>query len=109
VLTATELLRQRATRSHTRAELSFYPARSGNIYYELSPYLLPEAQTVGTTHGSPWEYDTHVPLLWLAAGIRPGRYPDNVSVSDLAPTLSALLGIAAPSGTQGRVLREMLP
>ena len=109
VLTATELLRQRADRSHSRAELSFYPARSGNIYYELSPYLLPEAQTVGTTHGSPWEYDTHVPLLWLGAGIRPGRYPDNISVSDLAPTLSALLGIPPPSGSQGRVVSEMLP
>jgi hypothetical protein len=109
VLTATELLRQRAHRSHSRAELSFYPGRSGNIYYELSPYLLPEAQTVGTTHGSPWEYDTHVPLLWLGAGIRPGRYTDNISISDLAPTLSALLGIPPPSGSQGRVLSEMLP
>jgi predicted AlkP superfamily pyrophosphatase or phosphodiesterase len=108
-LTATELLRQRAARTHSRAELSFYPGRSGNIYYELSPYLLPEAQPVGTTHGSPWEYDTHVALVWLGGGIRPGTYGGNVSVADLAPTLSALLGIPAPSGSQGRVLKEMLP
>ena len=108
-LTATELLRQRAARTHSRAELSFYPARSGNIYYELSPYLLPEAQPVGTTHGSPWEYDTHVPLVWFAAGIRAGTYDGNVSVADLAPTLSALLDVPAPSASQGRVLSEMLP
>lgn len=108
-LTATELLRERAIQSHTRAELSFYPGRSGNIYYELSPYLLPEPKPEGTTHGSPWDYDTHVPLLWLESGIRPGAYNGNVSVADIAPTLSSLLGIRAPSGSQGRVLKEMLP
>ncbi len=108
-LTATELLRERAAASHTRAELSFYPGRSGNVYYELSPYLLPEAQQQGTTHGSPWAYDTHVPLLWLETGIRAGAYTGNVSVADIAPTLSALLGIPSPSGSQGRVLKEMLP
>jgi predicted AlkP superfamily pyrophosphatase or phosphodiesterase len=108
-LTATELLRERAAASHTRAELSFYPGRSGNVYYELSPYLLPEAQQQGTTHGSPWAYDTHVPLLWLETGIRAGAYTGNVSVADIAPTLSSLLGIPAPSGSQGRVLKEMLP
>jgi arylsulfatase A-like enzyme len=107
-LTATELQRERAGNSHSRAELSFYPPRSGNIYYELSPYLLPEAQAQGTTHGSPWEYDSHVPMLWLASGIQPGTYSQAVWVADLAPTLSALLGIPAPSAAQGRVLKEML-
>jgi predicted AlkP superfamily pyrophosphatase or phosphodiesterase len=108
-LTATELLRERAAASHTRAELSFYPGRSGNVYYELSPYLLPGPTPEGTTHGSPWSYDTHVPLLWLQKGIRPGTYTGSVSVADVAPTLSSLLGIPAPSGSQGRVLKEMLP
>jgi predicted AlkP superfamily pyrophosphatase or phosphodiesterase len=108
-LTATDLLRERTTASRSRAELSFYPGRSGNVYYELSPYLLPEPKPEGTTHGSPWGYDTHVPLLWLETGIRPGTYPGNVSVADIAPTLSSLLGIPAPSGSQGRVLKEMLP
>ncbi|HEY4649543.1 MAG TPA: alkaline phosphatase family protein, partial [Gemmatimonadales bacterium] len=98
-LTATELQRERASNSHSRAEFSFYPPRSGNIYYELSPYLLPEPKSQGTTHGSPWEYDTHVPMLWLASGIRPGNYGDSVGVADLAPTLSALLGIPAPSAS----------
>jgi predicted AlkP superfamily pyrophosphatase or phosphodiesterase len=108
-LTATDLLRERATRTHSRAELSFYPGRSGNVYYELSPYLLPEPKPEGTTHGSPWGYDTHVPLLWLESGVRPGAYNGNVSVADIAPTLSSLLEIPAPSGSQGRVLKEMLP
>jgi predicted AlkP superfamily pyrophosphatase or phosphodiesterase len=108
-VTATDLQRERAAASHSRAELSFYPGRSGNVYYELAPYLVPESRPEGTTHGSPWGYDTHVPLLWLEQGIRPGVYQGNVSVADIAPTLSSLLGIPAPSGSQGRVLKEMLP
>lgn len=108
-VTATDLQRERAAASHSRAELSFYPGRSGNVYYELAPYLVPESRPEGTTHGSPWGYDTHVPLLWLEQGVRPGVYRGNVSVADIAPTLSSLLGIPAPSGSQGRVLKEMLP
>jgi predicted AlkP superfamily pyrophosphatase or phosphodiesterase len=108
-VTATDLQRERAIASHSRAELSFYPGRSGNVYYELTPYLIPESRPEGTTHGSPWGYDTHVPLLWLEQGIRPGVYQGSVSVADIAPTLSSLLGIPAPSGSQGRVLKEMLP
>jgi predicted AlkP superfamily pyrophosphatase or phosphodiesterase len=107
-LTATELRQQRNLGVHSRAELSFYPARSGNIYYELRPNQLPERQRMGTTHGSPWAYDTHVPLLWFGPGIHPGMHHAPVSVSDLAPTVSALLGIHEPSGSEGRVLEEML-
>lgn len=105
-LTATELLRQRKEGTHSSAELSFYPGRSGNIYYVFRPYLLPER--TGATHGSPWRYDTHVPLLWFGAGISPGRYSGAVSIADIAPTLSAILGISKPHGSQGRVLNEML-
>jgi predicted AlkP superfamily pyrophosphatase or phosphodiesterase len=107
-ITASELRQQRNLGMHTSAELSFYPSRSGNIYYQLVPNLLPERQRAGTTHGSPWAYDTHVPLLWFGPGIHPGVYRTPASVSDLAPTLSALLGIPEPSGSRGRVLEEML-
>jgi predicted AlkP superfamily pyrophosphatase or phosphodiesterase len=107
-ITATELARLRSSGSHTRAELSFYPGRSGNVYYELAPYVVAEPKPEGTTHGSPWEYDTHVPLLWFGAGIRPGMFRDAVSMADLAPTLSALLGIPEPSGSSGTILKEMM-
>jgi predicted AlkP superfamily pyrophosphatase or phosphodiesterase len=107
-LTATELELRRRRGAHSPADLSFYPGRSGNIFYQLFPYQIPRDQPVGTTHGSPWPYDTHVPILWFGAGIKPGVYAASVSVADIAPTLSALLGVTPPSGTQGRVLREML-
>jgi hypothetical protein len=87
---------------------SFYPARSGNIYYELKPYVVPGEDPTGTTHGSPWSYDTQVPLLWLGARVKRGTYSGPSTIADLAPTLSAILGIVQPSGSRGRVLQEML-
>jgi Type I phosphodiesterase / nucleotide pyrophosphatase len=108
VLTRRELQRQRTERVHSRAELSFYPERSGNIYYVLAPYLVPGEQETGTTHGSPWAYDTHVPLLWFGEGIAPGTHGGAVSVADIAPTLARLLEIDTPADSHGRVLQEML-
>jgi predicted AlkP superfamily pyrophosphatase or phosphodiesterase len=107
-LTATELREQRSNGVKSGAALSYFPARSGNIYYELRPYWIPDRDRVGTTHGSPWNYDTQVPLLWFGASIKPGVQRGAVSIADVAPTLSALLGIVEPAGSQGRVLGEML-
>jgi predicted AlkP superfamily pyrophosphatase or phosphodiesterase len=61
-----------------------------------------------TSHGSPYIYDAHVPLLLAGPGIRPGVYSDAVEIVDLAPTLSAILGIEAPSGSEGHLLRSAL-
>src|SRR4029453_5132027 len=60
VLTGAELAQQRAAGNHSRSELSYDPDRSGHVFYVLAPYLLPTARSEGTTHGSPWTYDTHV-------------------------------------------------
>jgi predicted AlkP superfamily pyrophosphatase or phosphodiesterase len=108
-MTGSELRRQRRRGIHSRAELSFHPDRSGSIYFELAPYLLPGTQPAGTTHGSPWEYDTHVPMLWYGPGILPGTHTESVGVADIAPTLAALLGIPPVAGYAGRVLRELVP
>jgi Type I phosphodiesterase / nucleotide pyrophosphatase len=107
-ITATELLDQRRRRAHSSEELGFYPGRSGHIYYELSPYVVPGAKPEGTTHGSPWAYDTQVALVWWGPGIGPGTHAERVSIADVAPTLAVLLGIQERSGDPGRVLREML-
>ena len=64
--------------------------------------------TSGTTHGAPFDYDTHVPILFLGAQIKPGRYNRNVAVNDIAATLATLLDVETPSGSVGRVLDEML-
>ena len=63
--------------------------------------------STGTTHGTPYSYDAHVPLVFMGPGIRPGRYDATVALNDLAPTLATMLSIETPAGSQGRVLAEM--
>jgi arylsulfatase A-like enzyme len=90
-----------------RVRNGFYPARSGDIFTVTEPYYIFDA--TGTTHGSPYEYDTHVPVIFLGSPrIRAGSYPETIGVEDLAPTLASLLGIAAPSGSMGHVLARIL-
>jgi predicted AlkP superfamily pyrophosphatase or phosphodiesterase len=62
----------------------------------------------GTGHAAPYSYDTHVPVIFLGAGIRPGLYHTPVAVNDIAPTLATMLEIETPSGSVGRVLTEIL-
>jgi hypothetical protein len=80
----------------------FYRERAGDLFIVQKPYWI--ASKDGTSHGTPYSYDTHVPVIFLGRGIRAGRYDDNISVADIAPTLAALLGVNAPSGSVGRVL-----
>ena len=89
-----------------RVLVSFHRERSGDVEVLLEPYWM--SSTSGTTHGTPWSYDTHIPLMLMGPGIRPGRYHDTVVLNDLAPTLATLLGIEAPSGASGRALSEAL-
>jgi hypothetical protein len=89
-----------------RMRNGFNQARSGNIMVMLDPYWL--TGRTGTNHGSPFDYDTHVPVLFLGPEIRAGRYHANVMVNDIAPTLATILGVETPSGSVGRVLDEML-
>jgi predicted AlkP superfamily pyrophosphatase or phosphodiesterase len=85
---------------------SFFPARGPDLFVIFKPYWLFGKE--GTSHGSPWDYDTHVPLLFLGAGIQPGVYTERVGISDVAPTLAALLHVEAPSGNVGHILREIV-
>lgn len=61
-----------------------------------------------TTHGSSYNYDTHVPVIFFGAGVRAGHYHAECSPSDIAPTLAALLGVEQPSNRVGRVLVEAI-
>ncbi|HET6862846.1 MAG TPA: alkaline phosphatase family protein [Pyrinomonadaceae bacterium] len=85
----------------------FYPTRSGDVILLAEPYKY-LAETITATHGSPYAYDTNVPTIIMGAGVNPGRYYEPAAPSDIAPTLAAILGITAPSGSVGRVLLEAL-
>ena len=90
-----------------RALHGFYPARSGDVVMVAEPYKY-IAETITATHGSPYSYDTHVPTIIMGPGVNAGRYLEAATPADIAPTLSALLRITAPSNSTGRVLIEAL-
>ena len=80
---------------------------SGDLYVVQAPFTLWGGNVV--THGSPYTYDTNVPLMFYGkTWIRPGKYPRAAAVADLAPTLSHLLEIRPPAASEGRVLDEIL-
>jgi hypothetical protein len=108
VLTAAELSRDRGAGSMSGPVRSFHPERSGDLYYQLQPYWMADDEASGAGHGSGWGYDQQVPLLWFGGRIASGVRQGPAAVADIAPTLSALLGLLAPGGSQGRVLTEML-
>jgi len=87
----------------------FYGPRAADVVILQDPYYLIGAggETSGTTHSTPFSYDTHVPVIFMGAGVHAGRYFDKVTVNDIAPTLSAIVGVTEPSGAMGRVLLEM--
>ncbi|MCE9605416.1 MAG: alkaline phosphatase family protein [Planctomycetia bacterium] len=89
-----------------RMTLAFYARRSGDVLYCLKPYYIAGSTTA--THGSPWEYDTHVPVLLLGAGIQAGRFDRMVSPPMIAPTLARIAKVDAPSGCTVEVLQEAL-
>jgi len=86
-----------------RALLSFFPGRSGDIFFQLKENWIFHGPT-GTNHGSPWKYNTHVPLLFYGAGIKPGVYKEAVSIADVALTVAQIIEVDMSGEVQGRVL-----
>jgi predicted AlkP superfamily pyrophosphatase or phosphodiesterase len=87
---------------------SFHPDRSPHLLVRLKKYLYLNDRVGGTGHGSPYEYDRHVPLIFMGAGIRPGKYPSPCGPEDIAPTLGRLLGFEYPLEPDSRLLLEMI-
>jgi predicted AlkP superfamily pyrophosphatase or phosphodiesterase len=87
---------------------SFYPARSPDVQLRFREWQLVAAEPRGTSHGSPYAYDTHVPVLLFGAGVRAGAHDDAVGTVDVAPTLAELLGVARPAELDGRSLAAKL-
>jgi len=83
----------------------FYARRSGDVIVLYEPFKY-FGDAIPATHGSPYSYDTHVPLLMMGSGIVPGRYNQAATPADIAPTLASILGLQAPSNSVGRVLVE---
>ena len=86
----------------------YYPNRNGEVQFILQPNHMEAYSTTGTTHGLWNPYDAHIPLLWYGWGIRKGSTNRQVYMTDVAPTLAALLKIQEPNGSIGTVISEVL-
>lgn len=86
-----------------------YPYRSGDVYLVQPPYQSNGSQADDRiAHGSPWQYDSYVPLLFVNARFKPQSIARPVYTTDIASTLASLLMIKPPSAAVGRPLLEVL-
>jgi arylsulfatase A-like enzyme len=116
VVRQTLLLQPQIAAAFTRAELlaspprsdsvidavrrSYNAARSQDVMFVVRPYVI-DRRPAGTTHGTPYDFDNHVPLIWYGAGIPKGTRRDRVGAEQVAPTLAGLLQIPRPPQAQG--------
>ncbi|MCS6861442.1 MAG: alkaline phosphatase family protein [Abditibacteriales bacterium] len=111
-LTRTQILSGRVpdTALSRRVVKAFHRERSGDVIVVPKPlwYLHKKPTEYAATHGSPYAYDTHVPVILMGEPFRSGVYATLIDVVDVAPTLANVLGIAAPTLCEGRVLHEAI-
>ncbi|ASI92259.1 alkaline phosphatase family protein [Vibrio mediterranei] len=89
---------------------NYHPLRSGDVYMVFGPrtYINDmDGLTIASTHGSPWRYDTHVPVIFAGHNLKPQTVTRPVTPYDIAPTLSGYLDVSAPSGATGVMLEEV--
>lgn len=101
---------QNATFSEGTAQLvqnGFNQKRSGDVIMVLKPSVISYSKT-GSTHGSGFNYDTHAPLIFFGNGVPQGSTFERSEIIDIAPTISAMLGISNPNAATGKPLSIML-
>ena len=90
---------------------NFHPKRSGDIYLVFEPNVFIsefDGLTVASTHGSPWRYDTFVPVIFAGAGLPSKTISRSITPYDIAPTLANYVGVKPPSAAIGNPLIEVL-
>ncbi|UCF36803.1 MAG: alkaline phosphatase family protein [Acidobacteriota bacterium] len=103
VWTKTELEQPSDDPFHELFRNSYHPERSPELLVQTEEYVLTSRGT-GTSHGTPYSYDTHVPMVYLIPGIAAGGISERVHTVDVAPTIGSLLGLSLPSTVDGRDL-----
>jgi len=82
------------------------PTQNGEICFVYKPGYI-EYGVTGTSHGSPYTYDTHVPIIFYGWNIKKGSTQDRKEITQIAPTVTQLLKITMPNSTKGKVLTEL--
>jgi arylsulfatase A-like enzyme len=94
---------------HDMVVNGYHPTRSGSIQVIFNPgWYDYGGRYTGTTHGTWNPYDTHIPLLWYGWQIKPGVTNSPVNMTDIAPTIAALLHIQMPSGCVGKPIKGIV-
>lgn len=86
----------------------FNTKRSGDLAIVMESGWIGSSSLTGTTHGAPYTYDTHVPILFYGFGVKSGSSSVYHTITDIAPTLSILMKIKFPSGCTGQPVAELL-
>ena len=108
VYTREEILTSNPIDEHlSRIARGFDPKQNGDLVVLLDPQYI-ESYETGTTHGSTYMYDTHVPNIWMGWNVKSGQSFKKSYITEIAPTVSQLLSISLPNGTNGEVLEEIL-
>lgn len=109
VFTRTQILNGDLPRTTVarRVTNGYHTQRNGNLVIVTQPFFL-IGEGAAASHGTPYGYDTHVPVIFLGGGVAAGEYHQDCSPADIAPTLAALLRVEPPSNAIGRVLAEAL-
>ena len=93
---------------HAKIQQGFNSKRSGDVIVALQPgWISKYYEKGGTTHGSSYSYDTHVPLIFWGSKIPKGETSKLVNIKDIAPTISTILGISFPNGCNGNPIIEI--
>ena len=90
-----------------RLQKGYNAQRSGDVLIVMEPAWLSSSRSKGTTHGSGYTYDTHVPIIFYGWGIKQGSSVRYTSITDIAPSLSMLLNIRLPNGASGQPIHEL--
>jgi predicted AlkP superfamily pyrophosphatase or phosphodiesterase len=88
---------------------AFFEPRSPQLNVLLKEYVYLSAAVGGTGHGTAYDYDRHVPVVFMGTGVKPGLYDEPCGPEDIAPTLALMLDLDLPREQDSRLLREMLP
>ncbi|MBJ6759804.1 alkaline phosphatase family protein [Myxococcaceae bacterium JPH2] len=86
----------------------FSAQRSGDVLFVAKPFHVVSDYPRGTNHGTPYSYDTQVPVVFVGRGVKPGVYLEEINPVDVAPTLSALLEMGMPAAAEGKPRAEAL-
>lgn len=85
----------------------YHTKRSGDLIIVMEPGWIGSSALTGTTHGSPYSYDTHVPIIFFGFGIKAGNSVQYHPITDIAPTISVILKTKFPSGCTGQPVAEL--